>query len=139
MNESRESTATPGGGAGYRLAFGIEGGTLRVASHGVIDTLATTLAYFRDIAQELRRRQARSLLIVDSTDGVVPDAKEFETLAASLKDEGFDGIRIAFVDAKGTAIGRIEVGEIIARRHGYRFRVFDSEPLAKVWLRYGRD
>ena len=75
----------------------------------------------------------------DSTDGVVPSAQEFETLATSIRDAGFDGVRVAYVDVKGTAVGRIEVGEIVARRHGYHFRVFDREPLAWLWLRYGRE
>lgn len=123
----------------FALDFRMEGGTLRVESSGVIDTLATTIDFFRDIAAGLRRANARSLLIVDRTSGVVPDAREFDTLAATLKDEGFEGVRIAFVDVAATAIARIEVGEIVARGHGYLFRVFDNEALARVWLRYGRD
>lgn len=137
MNE-RSAAGTPGAAvAPVDLRFELRDGCLCVRSSGTIDTLEATIDFFRRIAAELRRVRARTLLIVDSTDGTVPDAGEFETLAGSLRDEGFEDVRIAFVDVKGTAIGRIEIGEIVARRHGYHFRVFDSEPLAWLWLRYG--
>jgi len=125
--------------ASVELRFDVRDGCLCVRSSGTIDTLEATIDFFRRIAVELRRVRAAGLLIVDSSDGAVPDADEFETLAASLRNEGFEGVRTAFVDVKGTAISRIEVGEIVARRHGYHFRVFDSEPLAWLWLRYGKD
>ena len=139
MNE-RPAAGTAGAAiAAVDLRFEVREGCLCVRSSGTIDTLEATIDFFRRIAVELRRVRAGGLLIVDSTDGTVPDAAEFETLAGSLRGEGLDGVRIAFVDVKGTAIGRIEVGEIVARRHGYLFRVFDSEPLAWLWLRYGKD
>ena len=139
MSERSAADAPGAAIAPVDLRFEVRDGCLCVRSSGTIDTLEATIDFFRRIAAELRRVRARTLLIVDSTGGTVPDAGEFETLAGSLRDEGFEGVRIAFVDVKGTAIGRIEIGEIVARRHGYHFRVFDSEPLAWLWLRYGRD
>ena len=139
MNEPSAAGTAGAAIAAVDLRFEVREGCLCVRSSGTIDTLEATIDFFRRIAIELRRVRAGGLLIVDSTDGTVPDAAEFETLAGSLRGEGLDGVRIAFVDVKGTAIGRIEVGEIVARRHGYHFRVFDSEPLAWLWLRYGKD
>ena len=129
----------PAVGTALDLRFEVRNGSLCVRSSGTIDTLEATVDFFRRIAAELRRVRASTLLIVDSTDGTVPDAREFETMAGLLRNEGFEGVRTAFVDVKGTAVSRIEIGEIVARRHGYHFRVFDSEPLAWLWLRYGRD
>lgn len=139
MNAPPDAVGTGGDGAPCDLRFEVRDGCLCVRSSGTIDTLEEIIGFFRRIAAELRRVRAGGLLIVDSTEGAVPDADGFEMLAGSLHNEGFEGVRIAFVDVKGTAIGRIEVGEIVARRHGYHFRVFDNEPLAWLWLRYGKD
>lgn len=68
-----------------------------------------------------------------------PTRASFGALATALAGEGVEGVRVAFVDAHAEGIARIEVGEIVARGHGDRFRVFDSEALAWIWLRYGRD
>lgn len=123
----------------YALAFNVEGGCLRAVSTGVIDTLEATIGLFRDIAVELRRVGARTVLIVDETSGIVPDAAGFDALAAAMAGEGYEDVRVAYVDVAGTAIARVEVGELAARRHGYRLRVFDNEAQAHIWLHYGRD
>lgn len=123
----------------YLLEFSVEGGCLRAASSGVIGTVDATMGLFRDIAAELRRVRARSVLIVDSTSGIVPDADGFALVATAMEGEGFEGIRVAYVDVGGTALARVEVGEIVARGHGYRLRVFDNESVARIWLHYGRD
>lgn len=125
--------------ATFQVHCRAEGGCLRAQVSGWVDSYETTLAFFREIAVELRKVDARRVLIVDESKGVVPTPDELETLAIALKGEGFDGVRIAYVDVAATAIARIEAGEIRARSHGYRFRVFDNEKLARIWLRYGRD
>jgi hypothetical protein len=79
------------------------------------------------------------VLIVDSSSGVVPDARGFDVVARAVEGEGFEDVRIAYVDVGGSAIERVEVGEIVARSHGYRLRVFDNEAQARIWLHYGRD
>jgi hypothetical protein len=126
-------------GAPFSVGFGVEGGCLRAAPTGVIATVEDAIALFRAVAAERRRVGARSVLIVDQTSGIVPDAGGFERLAAAMAGEGFEDVRVAYVDVAGTAIARVEVGEIVARSHGYRLRVFDNEAQARIWLRYGRD
>ncbi|TDK21530.1 hypothetical protein E2F46_14955 [Luteimonas aestuarii] len=123
----------------YAIEFSVEGGCLRAVSTGVIDTLEGAIGLFRDIAVELRRVGARTVLIVDETSGIVPDADGFDALAREMAGEGYEGIRVAYVDVAGTALARVEVGEIVARIHGYRLRVFDNEAQAHIWLHYGRD
>ena len=138
MNQPEDGDS-PSTGAKYTLDFRFEGGCLTAEAGGRVATLEEAIAFFRDIAAELRKTGAKSLLIIDGSDGIVPDAHEFEILATSLAGAGFEGVRTAFVDADTNAIERIEVGEIIARGLGYQFRVFNSEALANLWLRYGRD
>ena len=54
----------------------------------------------------------------------------------AASEAGADSIDLC--ETNGGALPH-EVGEIVARRHGYHFRVFDREPLAWLWLRYGRE
>lgn len=77
------------------------------------------------------------MLVVDESRGVVPTPDQLESLAVALKGEGFDRVPVAYVDVAGTALARIEAGEIRARSHGYAFRVFDNERMARIWLLYG--
>jgi hypothetical protein len=123
----------------YTLEFSVADGCLRAASSGTIDTVEATVQLFRDVAAELRRVGARTVLIVDSTRGAVPDARGFHAVATAMEGEGYEHVRIAYVDVGGSAIARVEVGEIVARTHGYRLRVFDNEAQARLWLHYGRD
>lgn len=132
-----------GDGAGaarpYALEFSVAGGCLRAASSGVVATVEATVQLFQDVAAELRRVDARTVLIVDSSSGTVPDAHGFDAVATALEGEGYEHVRIAYVDVGGNEIARVEVGEIVARSHGYRLRVFDNEAQAHLWLHYGRD
>jgi hypothetical protein len=77
------------------------------------------------------------VLVIDHTFGVVPPEDQLRKLFASVEGQGFAGVRVAYVDARGTAINRMEVGEIMGREHGYECRVFDNEPRARIWLHYG--
>lgn len=123
----------------YTLEFSVAGGCLRVVSSGMIETVEATVQLFRDVATELRRVGARTVMIVDSSSGTVPDARGFLAVATALAGEGYERVRIAYVDVGGNAIARVEVGEIVARSHGYHLRVFSNETQAHLWLHYGRD
>jgi hypothetical protein len=131
--------ARTGAARPYALAFSVADGCLRVASSGVIGTVEATVQLFRDVAAELRKVGARSVLIVDSASGAVPDARGFHAVATALQGEGYERVRVAYVDVGGSAIARVEVGEIVARTRGYRLRVFDNEAQARLWLHYGGD
>ena len=124
---------------GFAVSFRLDAGCLCAEVSGWVDGYAPTLGFFREIAAELRKVDASCVLIVDASRGVVPTADELETLAVTLKGEGFDHVPVAYVDVAGTAIARIEAGEIRAREQGYAFRVFDNERMARIWLRYGCD
>ena len=98
---------------------------------------ASLLAMFEALMAEVRRTGADRVLVIDHTLGVVPAEAGLRQLAASLAGLGFGAIRLAYVDARGTAVSRMELGEIIGREHGYDVRVFDNPARARIWLHYG--
>lgn len=125
-----------GAPATFLLSFRKIGGCLEVRATGRLESVEAIALMLLGIGGELRRSGARQSLILDETRSVVPDATQFEQLVTGLAHQGFEGVRTAFVDVHGGSLERIEVGEIIARRHGYVLRAFDNEYLARLWLRY---
>lgn len=129
---------TPGSDEpGFDLRLETESSGLVANVTGRIDTLDALIAMFLRIAAELRRTGLRSILVIDHTHGVVPPEDQLRKLVGAMEGQGFATVRMAYVDARGTAISRMEVGEIIGREHGYECRVFDNEARARIWLHYG--
>ena len=122
---------------GFELALQIESSGLVGNVTGRIENIEALIAMFVQIATELRRTGLRQLLVIDHTFGVVPPEDQLQQLVDSVGGQGFADVRVAYVDARGTAISRMEVGEIIGREHGYECRVFDNESRARIWLHYG--
>ncbi|RZA12533.1 MAG: hypothetical protein EOP93_21765 [Lysobacteraceae bacterium] len=121
----------------FALAFRQAGHELHADVTGRIDDVASLLGMFRRLMEEARHTRANRILLVDHTHGAVPPEQELRELAASLGGLGFDAIRLAYVDARGTAVSRMELGEIVGREHGFDVRVFDNESRARIWLHYG--
>lgn len=131
---------TPGSGLdhpGFDLRLETESSGLVANVTGRIDTLDALIAMFLRIGAELRRTGLHSILVIDHTHGVVPPEDQLRKLVGAMEGQGFATVRMAYVDARGTAISRMEVGEIIGREHGYECRVFDNEARARIWLHYG--
>lgn len=131
---------TPGSGPddpGFDLRLETESSGLVANVTGRIDTLDALIVMFLRIAAELRRTGLRNILVIDHTHGVVPPEDQLRKLVGAMEGQGFATVRMAYVDARGTAISRMEVGEIIGREHGYECRVFDNEARARIWLHYG--
>jgi hypothetical protein len=122
---------------GFELALDIQSSGLVATVTGRIETVDALIAMFLQVATELRRTGLRQVLVVDHTFGVVPSEEQLRKLIGAIAGQGFDEVRVAYVDARGTAISRMEVGEIIGREHGYECRVFDNESRARIWLHYG--
>lgn len=122
---------------GFDLRLDTESSGLVAHVTGRIDTIEALIALFLRIGAELRRTGLRQVLVVDHTHGVVPPEDQLRELVRAMEGQGFDTVRVAYVDARGTAISRMEVGEIIGREHGYECRVFDNEARARIWLHYG--
>lgn len=110
---------------------------LEAQVEGWIDTAEHLIALFMDVAEAMHRVGARKVLVVDHTRGVVPDESGMLRMMRALEGQGFEDVRLAYVDARGTAVSRMEVGEILGRERGYECRVFDSVHRARIWLNYG--
>ena len=121
----------------FQLTFITESSGLVANVTGSIDSIDALIAMFVGIGAELRRTSLRQLLVIDHSFGVVPPEKQLGKLFVSVEEQGFAEVRVAYVDARGTAIGRMEVGEIMGRELGYECRVFDNEARARIWLHYG--
>lgn len=115
------------------LAFTPHRDALHVVVHGSA-TYENTVAYWRAIAEEVRRRKPQSLVLVDETRGPPLSAEEWFSLVQSMAGAGLENVRIAHVKPHG--LERIEYCEIYAREAGISARVFTSEEEAERWLRY---
>ncbi len=122
---------------GFELMLDLESSGLMANVTGRIDGIEALIAMFMSIATELRRTGLRQVLVIDHSFGVVPPEDQLKRLVDSVGGQGFADVRVAYVDARGTAISRMEVGEIVGREHGYECRVFDNESRARIWLHYG--
>jgi hypothetical protein len=121
----------------FTLEFVERPGYLFVRVTGVYGTLETTVAYWLAIAAEVRARRPARLLIRDEMLGEPPPPAELEKFVAAMAGQGFEGVRVAYVEADGEQVAQVEHGEILAREQGFDARVFGSEMQAEVWLRYG--
>jgi hypothetical protein len=126
-----------GDASGFQLVLETESSGLVAMVTGRIETVEHLIAMFMRIAGEVRRTGVKQVLVLDHTQGVVPPEAQMHKLFAALEGQGFASVRVAYVDARGTAVSRMEVGEILGREHGYECRVFDNEPRARIWLHYG--
>ena len=116
------------------IAFSPHPAGLRAHVTGV-GTMQNTLAYWQAIVARLQAHPARGLLVVDEMHGPPVDAGQWETLVATMKGQGLEGVRIAH--AKPLGLQAVEHCEIFAREVGLQARVFADEATADLWLRYG--
>ena len=124
---------------GFQLTLTTESSGLVANVTGWIDTADALIALFATIGADLQRTELRQLLVIDHTFGAVPPEDQLRRLFSSAAGQGFAQVRVAYVDARGTAVSRMEVGEIMGREYGYECRVFDNEARARIWLHYGGD
>ncbi|GAA5008073.1 hypothetical protein FNZ56_03650 [Pseudoluteimonas lycopersici] len=122
----------------YRIDFRVEPACVVADVTGWIDGVEPVIDLFRRSAETLRTARRDKLLVLDQTRGVVPPEPEMRRLLAVLEGSGLGGVRIAWIDVRGTAVGRIEVAEILGRERGYDVSVFDNEQRARIWLNYGQ-
>ena len=127
----------PEPGLRYRIGFACEENLLRAHVTGTNDSVETTLAYWLDIAREVRRVSPATLLVVDEMDGPTPPPEEPLQFVQALRGQGFEGVRVAFVEANLALIPGVEHAEIFARELGFDAHVFANETVARIWLRHG--
>lgn len=122
----------------FSLAFVLRGGVLEATLTGRIDGNPDAIPMFLALAAEARRTGAKRVLVIDHSEGEVPDEAGLKDLLVALEGKGLVQVRLAYVDVRGTAIGELELAEIVGREHDYDCRVFDNEQRARIWLDYGQ-
>jgi len=121
----------------FRISFRREHGHLRASVSGYGGSLETTVAYWNAIAEEVRRARPLSLLVVDDMDGGPMPPAQLPEFIDAVAGRGFEGLRIAFVEAHFEQLAQAQVAEILACEKGFNVRVFTNEMEAAVWLRHG--
>ena len=123
--------------ASFRIDYRRQGSLLRAHVTGVNGTLATTVAYWMALAEDVRRDPPRALLVVDDMEGDPPPPEQIAEFVQAMVGQGFENVRVAYVEAHSQQIPQVEFGEILAREQGFDARVFGNETDATVWLRHG--
>ena len=124
-------------GPAFRIDYSRDGELLRAHVAGVNGNLETTLAYWTAIAAELQRERPKALLVVDDMEGEPPPPEQLAQFVQAMVGMGFEGIRVAYVEAHAEQIPAVEFGEILAREQGFAARIFGNEDDACIWLRHG--
>lgn len=99
------------------------------------NAFANVLAYWHAIADEVGRRPASELLLVDELVGPALGADEWHALVAEVGPR-LGWLRIAHVKPNG--LDTVEHCVLAAMEAGLEAQVFVNEQHASVWLRYGR-
>ncbi len=121
----------------FSIDYHRQGSLLRAHVTGINGTLETTLAYWMALAEEIRRDRPRNLLVVDDMEGDPPPPEQLAEFVQAMVGLGFEGVRVAYVEAHAQQIPEVEHGEILAREQGFDARVFGNETDAALWLRHG--
>lgn len=124
--------------AGFILHIEPRPGYLFAEVTGTRSSAAITLAYWREIAAECVRSQARKLLVVDHFRGNAVTSKEMIACVHALRDSPLAEMRIAFYEPEAENLAALQHAELEALDLGFDFRVFANLREAEIWLRHGR-
>lgn len=103
----------------------------RVIGQGGYDE---TVASWRQILVEIRKRKPAALLLIDELDGKPLTGPQWHDLVDAMGGQGLERTRIAHVKPAGR--NSIEFCELFARGVGIDARVFEDEEAAVLWLEY---
>ena len=105
---ARCRSAGPGlsmvGDGSFELAFEQRPNYLFVRVSGINGRLDTTIAYWTAIAAEVRRRKPRCLMVHDEMLGETPPPEELQRLIQAMAGLGFEGVRVAYVEAHASQL-----------------------------------
>jgi hypothetical protein len=97
------------------------------------ESLETTQQNWRAIAAACKRGHYSKALILEDIEGEMPFMEQF-AFAAGLKEIGFDGVMVAFVDAKSQQFANNKFAEDVAVNRGANGRLFQTIEAAEAWL-----
>lgn len=122
--------------ADIRLVFEDRPGYLYAQVSGPRDNREISIAYWTLVAEQVRLRKARKLMVVESL-GLREGEHEVPFMVDALIEMGLDQIQVAFVVTRIDILGAMEHGEILAIERGANGRVFGNATVAERWLRHG--
>lgn len=118
------------------LRFEDRSGYLFAEVTGPRDNRAISLAYWAAIAEQVRRRRVRRLMVVERL-GDYEGERDLPSVVDALIAMGLDKVQIAFVVGRVELLSLMEHGEILALERGAHGRVFGHAEGAERWLRHG--
>lgn len=118
----------------YQIEFRQRAEYLYVYVGGKRDSLAISLGFWREIADQCRKTQAGKILIEENIEESVSMVEMYQ-IAAEIPKMGFTNTLIAFVDRFLEQQDLNEFGELVATNRGLRAKVFNHVPEAEKWLR----
>jgi hypothetical protein len=124
---------TKGKNVPYDVRFENRGSYLLALITGRGEQLETTRATWRSIAAECKARGFTRLLILEDIEGQLPFMDQY-AFADGLKQIGFDGIAVAFVDAQPEQYANNKFAEDVAANRGVHGRMFQTVAEAEAWL-----
>ena len=91
----------------FRIEYQRNGDTLRARFSGDNSALDTLVACWMALAEELRRDPPAALLVVDEMQGAAPDPDELAQFVQSMVGLGFEGVRVAYVEAYALQVPKV--------------------------------
>jgi hypothetical protein len=118
--------------ADYSIEYTDSGSYLRASVSGGHDSMAISLAYWREIADAARRRGAQRVLVVENFQTQVPLLDVFQV--AEQIPLIIEGLTVAFVDERFEHFEENRFAEDVAVNRGAVGKVFATEEAAILWL-----
>lgn len=124
-----------GGRPPFSVVYEERGPYLDARVSGSVDTIPTSLAYWKEIAEECRRRGFRRVLVIEMFETAAPLMDVYEV--AKQLPPIIRGIKVAFVDVRLDELEANKFGEDVAVNRGAFGKVFSNEASAIEWLTAG--
>lgn len=119
--------------APYQITYEDRQAYLYAHVTGRLDTVATSLRYWAEVAAECRRRGHRRMLVIEDFPTIASTTDVF--LVAERLPTIIRGLKVAFVDERLAELATNKFGEDVAVNRGAQGRVFADAASADEWLR----
>lgn len=117
----------------YQLTFEYFPDYLYALATAEADSLELSLAYWREIADEVKEKGYKKVLVEERIQRIMDSVFDMYALINGLTNL-FRNIRVAFVDPKLTQHEIILFGELVATNRGILCKVFSRREEAEKWL-----
>lgn len=125
-------------GDGFEVRLHWDRDVLIARVEGPHDSFEISLAYWKVIADERKRRDAKRLLVIENLRDTAEPALAVELFEDIVK-LGFEGVRVAFVDNVDSHRSIQEYVALLARERNIVAAIFSDENQAMTWLRHGEE